>query len=135
MANNQEVEFFWFQCNNLDDYNSNSWKWDLYDKEDRERHHVYVFDDIKKNAQVLCYHSSNGIIGRFIVTDKTNDTCCLKLEEKMNIQLSDKICREIYSKKNGKYCPIGSRYKVLQGTYFALNREQFEYICSQSSKS
>ena len=134
MPNNQEVEFFWFQCESLSDYDENSWKWDLHKKKGGERNHAYVFDAIKIGSQVLCYHLQNGIIGRFVVIDKTNDSCYLKLEEEMNIQLSDEICKEVHNKKdeNGKYCPIGSHYKPLEGAYFAINRAQFEYLCSKS---
>ena len=70
MSNNQEIEFFWFQCEGLSDYDENSWRWYLHNKKGGERNHAYVFDAIKTGSQVLCYHLRNGIIGRFVVKIK-----------------------------------------------------------------
>ena len=132
MPNNQEVEFFWFQYNKPRGYNAESWGWDLYD-EGTKRRYAHVFNAIKMDSQVLCYHiEKQNIIGRFIVIGKTNDSCYLKLEEEMNIQMSDEICKEVYNKKdeNGKCYPIDKDYQLNQATYFILNRAQFEYLCS-----
>ena len=132
MPNNQEVEFFWFQCKEPRGYNAKNRGWDLYDEGTRRRH-TQVFNAIKVDSQVLCYHvKKQNIIGRFIVIGKTNDSCYLKLDEEMSIQMSNEICKEIYNKKdeNVKCYPIDKDYQLNQGTYFILNRAQFEYLCS-----
>ena len=133
MPNNQEVEFFWFQCKEPRGYNAKNWGWDLYDDE-IPLQHTQVVQQLKERCQVICCHLQNEIMGRFIVLGKDKKYCYVKLEKSWNIKLNEQtqeeIYKTIYKHKDRKYCPINKNYRPNQKTYFILNRAQFEYLCS-----
>lgn len=121
-----------------DEYKQNeAEEWSRYDTNKKGKEYLRlrhsVFKQIQKNDRILCYKCGSGFCALLRAGDKDNESIDLHFEKVINIPLEtirehfDEI-KKCFDGENSIFTK-SKKNPICNGTYFATNERQFEFIC------